>query len=49
MSKIKEICICQYEIENKLPRTRFCFMACDTQRNNKFKKENIKTNNNNPK
>ncbi len=24
-------CICLMEIENNLPRTKFCFMACDAQ------------------
>lgn len=27
----KPFCQCLHEIENKLPRTRFCFVACDDQ------------------
>jgi len=26
-----EYCQCLYEIENNLPRTKYCFMACKAQ------------------
>ena len=28
----KDYCQCLYEIENKLPRTKFCFAPCPDQR-----------------
>ena len=38
-------CQCLYEIENKLPRTKFCFAPCSAQREiinqrSKIKKKN---------
>lgn len=27
----ENVCICLHEIENNLPRTKFCFMACLSQ------------------
>ena len=32
-------CQCLYEIENKLPRTKFCRVACLVQKLDKDKKE----------
>lgn len=31
MSKRGDFCRCLYEIENNLPITQHCFMACDAQ------------------
>lgn len=40
MESTKEpFCKCLYEIENDLPRTRFCFMPCRDQRDIIFKRE----------
>jgi len=35
-------CKCLYEIENKLPRTKRCFIACMDQRKILFKREKEK-------
>ncbi len=28
----KDVCTCRYEMENGLPRTKFCFIPCAAQR-----------------
>lgn len=35
-------CQCLFEIENKLPRTKFCFKPCEAQRQiRKIKKDKL--------
>lgn len=38
-----EYCQCLFELENNLPRTKYCFVACTNQRTILFKRDIIKT------